>query len=219
MLPAQLQVGMGPSIFPPTDYFTHLDIESTWWRWAELLWLLCPTSFFVRPWEPGYAPYISAKGCPAIIAANACDRISAIDDGRQLIEEVRTSLASFNPWFSTEDRRTTLLAVNAAYTDPDQPGVVPKPFAAVQIPTSEFDLTARQEVLLIEMFSLGAIGSDKRVKQHIIVAKANPKDDPDNYKKDFASLREMGLTQGTTGRNGGVWLTAKGKLIAGDLSS
>jgi hypothetical protein len=215
LLPAELQVGMGPSIFPPTDYFTHIRIESNWWRWTELMWLLCPTSFLVSQWEPGYAPYISAKGCPAIIAANACDRISAIDDGRQLIQEIRTSLASFNPWLSPEDRQATRLAVSTAYNSEASP--VTESIPAIKVPET-FELSKRLEVLLIEMLALGAIGSSRHLTQAEVVAKAAPKDDPDNYKRDFARLKKMKLIDSTTGRAGGIWLTALGKQNAQRIS-
>lgn len=112
---------------------------------------------------------------------------------------------------SASERKAPVEQISSAHSasPPLAPNAAARP-ESVELP----ELTTRQEGLLVEMLSLEAVGSRRKVTQAEVVQRLARSDDPDNYKKDFARLRELGYTDGVAGRNGGVWLTALGKETA-----
>lgn len=114
-LPAELQIGMGVPFFPPTPFLEHTSFRSAWWRWAVIVWALCPNGFRCHLPEMGEVPFISSEACPEITAGAACDRIADTPDCLQLIEHVRRSLTGLNLWLDMQDQAASRQAVDAAY--------------------------------------------------------------------------------------------------------
>jgi hypothetical protein len=127
LLPAELRTGLGPTVFPPLGCWLQANAgDPTWWQWANMMWLLCPSMFTLhqrvpyrefgdRPPQPGRAPFATAVGGAELIAAAACNRVAVSESGNQLVREVRTALAARNPWLDGSDRQAASLAIDAVY--------------------------------------------------------------------------------------------------------
>lgn len=117
-LPAELHIGMGPPLFPPTLFVEHTSHLAAWWRWGVVMWALCPGGFVTHPPGEVTAAFLTSQACPEVTAATACDRIAGTPDRLELIEQVRRSLSELNPWLDHGDRHATGLAMDAAYGSP-----------------------------------------------------------------------------------------------------
>lgn len=81
---------------------------------------------------------------------------------------------------------------------------------------AEYDsLSDTQKSFLQALLELKAFNSDSsRTLQCIVQHAIGPNEDPDNFKRAAARLRELALTKGRTGPKGGSWLTEKGRRFA-----
>ncbi len=81
-------------------------------------------------------------------------------------------------------------------------------------------LTGRQEEMLQALFQLGAFTREDRKSLAEVVKVAYGRDaDSNSYKEVSVDLVSLGLTDTRDGRNGGTWLTRRGKAIAERLAS
>jgi hypothetical protein len=210
MLPSEFLAGIGPCLFPSHIFAAHTSVEPTWWRWGLVMWGLCPEGFVLHPAEDSLTPRLVSRASPEMTAASVCEHLASVPHAFQAVQHFRRTLAERNPWLTLEDRQAAVLAVQAAYHPP--------PVEQVGEDREQADhdlwLSERQRTLVIEMLEMGAVGGTKRVKTADVVRRCAPRDDPDNYKRDFAQLKELKITDSSPGRGGGVWLTAFGKATA-----
>lgn len=115
ILPNEFTGGAGPELFPSLSRPNQLDPTANWSRWPELMWVLCPSHFEIHGATDRSAPYLTAIGCPAQIAASACDHIAVSGDAQRFLQEYRVALARFNPWLDHDENRAVALAIEAAY--------------------------------------------------------------------------------------------------------
>jgi hypothetical protein len=87
-----------------------------------------------------------------------------------------------------------------------------------ELPSGDEPLGERAQDVLVAMLELGAVDSDTRRSTEDIASKAlGPRSDANALKSVMADLKTRQLIGSKTGRNGGCWLTDKGKLRATKL--
>lgn len=143
-LPNEFTGGTGPELFPSLSRPNQLDPTANWFRWTELMWILCPGYFEIHAPTDVSAPFLKAVGCPAQIAASACDRIVASGDAQGFLKECRVAMARFNPWLGADDNRAVAIAIDAAYQKPSpienaQPVEVQSPSETTEKDPPEID--------------------------------------------------------------------------------